>query len=347
MLRKTRVSAIKRFLGASSLNSIPNNVLLAFPAGVATFTSLHADLSEAAPGVDVSNACGKRVEWGTISFDFDAECESSSRPIQVVDGQHRLFGMGSFDDERLPVLFVALVDTSVHEQAFQFIVINNKSTRVATDNIKSIIEGVNEDGLRKRLLEAGVPYGETSPILRDLDTLEASPFRHLLDWDFNKKGTKLIPLTALEQAVRYARSLFEFLRDDEDTLVQLLIAVWSSAKRSYPTLWGRANTFMTKVNINALNEFAFDKLKSAWEFDRVDIDDMAGVEAETDKLLGKIPMAYWDSEWQAKVQDNANVRSIIKRDLDQMVVNQKLQQPWRTGLEMVADSEDPGSGDGS
>lgn len=62
----------------------------------------------------------------------------------IVDGQHRLHGISEFLYEDLPVLVVCMVDASVQEQAFQFIVINNKAVRVPTDNVKAIIAHLDD-----------------------------------------------------------------------------------------------------------------------------------------------------------------------------------------------------------
>lgn len=182
VLRETRRKAITRFLKADSTNIIPNNILLAFEPDTAKFTSLDDKLmSFASDIVNPHNNCNGMTDWGFIEFSFDVNEEELLRPALIVDGQHRLYGISDFKDEDLPILIVSLLNATPEEQAFQFIVINNKAVRVPTDNVKAIIANLDEERLRTRLLKAGVKYGNTSPILRDINDLDSSPFYRLLD----------------------------------------------------------------------------------------------------------------------------------------------------------------------
>ena len=81
--------------------------------------------------------------------------------------------MSQLATEDPPILLVALIDASSDEQAFQFVVINNKAAKVPTDNVKAIIATVSENDLRDRLLNAGVNYGDISATLKDITTLIA------------------------------------------------------------------------------------------------------------------------------------------------------------------------------
>lgn len=293
LLRETRRKAITRFLKANSTNIIPNNILLAFEPDTAKFTSLDNDLiSFASDIVNPHNNCNGMIKWGYIEFSFDIDGEELLRPALIVDGQHRLYGISDFKDEDLPILIVSLLDATPEEQAFQFIVINNKAVRVPTENVKSIIANLDEERLLTRLLKAGVKYGNTSPILRDINDLDSSPFYKLLDWSYNREGDKLVPLTAIEQILRNLRLFFPFLEDDEDSLFEIFCSIWMAVKNSYPNLWGDKNSFMTKVNINALSEFLTDRLKKAWEFNLIDIFNYESVERQVMDILKQIPEIF-------------------------------------------------------
>ena len=159
------------------------------------------------------------MHYGIINFEFDPTTPEHERIALIVDGQHRLIGMSEFEHENLPVLIVAMLDSSVEEQAFQFIVINNKAIKAPVDNVKSIIaENYDDTLLRERLLNCGVTYGNNSPLLKDVDDLDISPFQHLLKWSHNRDGTQLVELTTIEQNVNYISDVFTFLNDDEDFL---------------------------------------------------------------------------------------------------------------------------------
>lgn len=339
VLRTTRSRAITRFLKSNSINTIPNNILLAFEPGVAVFESYLKRLGECFQGHDLENGCDKQIDWGLLHFDFDVDAPEHLRPALIVDGQHRLHGIAEFADEDLPILVVCIVDASVQEQAFQFIVINNKAVRVPTDNVKAIIAHLDEDQLQSRLLQAGVNYGNMSPVLRDVNDLDTSPFQNLLDWPYNKKGVKLVPISAIEQAIRYMKVLFDFMGDDEDSLLEVFLAVWRAVRANYPDLWGKENSFMTKVNINAVNEFIMDRLKVTWELGIVDIFSTEAVERQVIGILRLIPQVFWETPWSIKIQDNANVRGLIKNDLETLAQNVKLRRTWSEDLKvpLIAD----------
>jgi DGQHR domain-containing protein len=312
---------------------------LAFEPGVATFTSYLERLEECFRNHDLENGCDQQIDWGLLQFEFDVQAPEHLRPALIVDGQHRLHGISEFPDEDIPVLVVCMVDASVQEQAFQFIVINNKAVRVPTDNVKAIIAHLDEEQLQSRLLQAGVNYGNMSPVLRDVNDLDTSPFQNLLDWPYNKKGVKLVPISAIEQAIRYMKVLFDFMGDDEDSLLEVFLAVWRAVHANYPDLWGRENPFMTKVNINAVNEFIMDRLKVTWELGIVDIFSTEAIERQVIGILKLIPQIFWETPWSIKIQDNANVRGLIKSDLETLAQNVKLRRNWSEDLKipLIAD----------
>lgn len=334
VLRASRQKAITRFLKSNSVNTIPGNILLAFNPDTADFNSLSSILLKCVPQVDLFNNCQQQLDWGTLTFQFEDNTTEQLKPALIVDGQHRLYGISDFEDENLPLLVVSLIDAPIQEQAFQFVVINNKAVRVPTDNVRAIIAQIDEEELQSRLLKAGVAYGEKSPILRDINDLPSSPFQNLLNWPYNKVGSQLVPLTAIEQCLRYLQALFPSLEDDEDSLIEIFCAMWRAIKSNYSSIWGEENTFMKKVNINALNEFVGDRLKFAWEMNLIDVFDSTAVEQQVINIVRLLPEEFWKEEWAVKIQDNANVRNLIKVDLATLANNSKLRKSWREDLKL-------------
>ncbi len=349
ILRPSRSRAVTRFFERGNINTIPNNILLAFEPGVVKFTSFKNELIKCIPGTHIDNDCDDQLDWGVIDFEFEANQPEHLRPALIVDGQHRIDGMANFMQENLPILIVALINTPLQEQAFQFIVINSKSVKVSTDNAKSIIASLTREAereLEKRLMEAGVSYADKSAILKDINDFDISPFKNMLDWEYNRvakkeKGIILVPITAIETCLRYIRDQFDFMNfdDDEDTLVEIFCAIWRAVKDRFPDLWGKDNVFMTKVNITALNEFITDRLKSAWVDDVLDALDPDSFEKQTSNYLKQLDEDFWKSEWTVKIQDNANVRNRIKDDLWSMTTNSKRQVVWHKGLRLPTEAD--------
>ncbi|AFZ60198.1 DGQHR domain-containing protein [Anabaena cylindrica FACHB-243] len=333
VLTPTRKKAITRFVKSDLKNTIPNNILLAFEPGKAKFTSLEDKLSQSITEIEIHNDCKDIMQWGIIEFSLDKANEEYC--AYVVDGQHRLYGLSDYDAEDLPILVVSLVNATIDEQAFQFIVINNKAVKVSTNNVKGIIANLNEEELEARLLKAGVKYGNTSPTLRDINDLDTSPFQNLLDWPYNKQGTKLVPVTAIEQSLKYLKTTFTFLEEDDDSLFEIFCAVWRAIKENYSQIWGEDNKFMKKVNINSLNEFIFDRLKFAWELSIVDIFDSEKLEKQVLSIVGLLPKEFWEAEWSIRqLQDSAAVRKQIKDDLLNLAENCKLRRTWYKDLKL-------------
>ncbi|BAZ80548.1 DGQHR domain-containing protein [Sphaerospermopsis kisseleviana CS-549] len=333
VLTPTRRKAITRFVKSGSKNTIPNNILLAFEPNNATFTPLQDKLSQSISDIEIHNNCEKIMEWGILQFSFDKANKDFC--AYVVDGQHRLYGLSDYDAEDLPILVVSLVNATVEEQAFQFIVINNKAVRVTTNNVKGIIANLNEEELQFRLLKAGVKYGNTSPTLRDINDLDTSPFQNLLDWPYNKQGNKLVPVSAIEQSLKYLKTTFTFLEEDDDSLFEIFCAIWRAIKQNYSTIWGTDNKFMKKVNINSLNEFIVERLKFAWELSIVDIFDSEQLENQVLGIVRLLPKEFWEEEWSiTQLQDSAAVRKQIKEDLSTLADNCKLRRDWYKDLKL-------------
>lgn len=349
ILRPSRSRAVTRFFERGSTNTIPSNILLAFEPGLTNFTSFNDGIATCISGFDINNDCDGQIDWGVLKFLVENDQPEHLRPALIVDGQHRLDGMSNFAKENLPVLFVALIDTPPKEQAFHFIVINSKSVRVSTDNAKSIVANLSSDDekvLEERLIDAGVSYAGKSAILKDINDLDFSPFRNMLDWEYNrttkssdKKG--LVQLTAVEVGLRYVRDQLDFmnLAEDDDTLIEVFCAIWRAVKGEFLQLWGTHDTFMTKANITALNEFLVDRLKASWADDALGALDADNLERKTRTYLRSLSVEFWISEWSIKIQDNANVRGRIKDDLWTMTSNAKRQNPWNKGLRLPIESD--------
>jgi DGQHR domain-containing protein len=351
VLRKARASAVTKFIEASSINTIPNSILIAFDRDKAKFTSLSKEISEGIiqtksslenPVNILFNGCENQLDWGIIEFSFEGNEQEDAKPALIVDGQHRLYGMSDFDKENLPITVVSLIDANHEEQAFQFIVVNNKAVRVSAENVKSIIADFNEDELEKRLVLARVKYGDKPLILRSLNDSPSSPFQNLLNWSYNREiteETQLVPITAIEQTMRYIRKSFTVLENDEDSLIEFFCATWRAVKGNYPELFGKNNQFMTKANISAFNEYITDRLLYFWEMDLLDIFETDEIEQKVLDIIKRLPQEFWLENWKLRIQDTPNFREIIKNDLKTIITNAKLSKNWKNGLELLETEE--------
>lgn len=349
ILRPGRKRAVTQFLMADTMNTIPNNILLAFEPKVASFTPLDIEFKDLNQneqsfliGNNLSNSCDNQLSWGVLCFSFEPNAEEHLRPALIVDGQHRLYGINDCQQENIPVVVVGLIDASPQEQAFQFIVINKKAVSVSTDDAKSIIADYNEEELGTRLAKVRIDYGDAPPLLRYFNDSDSSPFRGLLKWPYNRDANedyKFIPITAIEQSMNYLKTSFSFLKGDDDDFIEIFSVIWESVKLSYPELWAINDKFMRKVNINALNEYIVDKIKTAWTLDFLDILEIDQVKVQVVGLLKRLPKEYWINEWSLAIKDNLGFRKMIKDDLEVLSDNCKLGNPWNLGLNLPVSGE--------
>ena len=337
ILKAARLRAIKKFLTTNIQNTIPVGIVLAFDSNTAHFVSTGERLVACLNDVSTLNGVDGKLDWGVLSFDFDENAAESARPALVVDGQHRLKAIAEIGEEDIPLLALALVDATSEEQAFQFVVINNKAAKVPTDNVKAIIATFDEQRLQDRLLNAGVSYGGVSAILKEISEQETSPFYNLLDWPLSPGEQKVVQLTAIEACLRYIRNQFPALDEDDDTQKELLMAIWSAVKSKYPSLWIENQKFMSKVNILALNEFITDRLSFAYEGELLDIYEEQAVKTQTGTILNLIPEDFWVKDWTIpKLQDNAVIKKAIKEDLKLISHNTRAGSDWFDSTKLVA-----------
>ncbi|HVX01184.1 MAG TPA: DGQHR domain-containing protein [Candidatus Babeliaceae bacterium] len=335
VLKVPRVNAIRRFFEANPQNTIPVSAVLAFGPNVITFQNLTEELSACVQDVDVLNGMGDQATWGVISFDFVEGTPEQDRPALIVDGQHRIKGMASVAPQ-VPIAVAAYINSTPDEQAFQFVVINNKAQKVPTDNVKAILRNIDEVQLQQRLLKAGVSYGKSPATLGDINDSVDSPFYQLLDWQLNPPANRIVQLSTIETALRYIKDVLPILSEDDDSLKSLFVSIWSGIKNCYPHLWIQNAKFFSKVNLLAMNEFIVDKLENVWVDGIIDIYSSEVVADYTKKSLEDVPVGFWETDWVHPLQDNAVIRTRIKDDLRKIPQNIRAGREWDDGLKLIA-----------
>ncbi|MAS93105.1 MAG: hypothetical protein CMO55_07905 [Verrucomicrobiales bacterium] len=337
-LRDSRLSGIRKFLKSDTRNTFPNNILIAFSPGTSTYDKLPES-----NGNEVRNSCDENIELGKISFQFDPDWTDSEKPAVVVDGQHRLFGAASFDDENIPFLVVALLDAPPVEQAFQFIVINNKAVKVPTTTVKSIVADYEEleENLINRLIPAGISYGKKSPFLTAVDDSPDSPFQTLLDWDRNREGAHLIAVTAVESMLSYLKKeLYLVIDRDEDSAQEILFWIWNRISELYADLWSEKNQqFFSKVNLVAMNEYCVGRLRGLASMQMLDLFNESEVAVATASAFRNIPSEFWMSDWSIQIQDNKVIRELLKESFEAVATNCMKDRAWNTQIRLFAEDE--------
>lgn len=332
-ISQARLRSLTRFFTQDTRNVIPNSIVLAFPPGTTTFSRIELDHSN-------MNDCQSdtAIQWGVLSFSFDPNEPPSKRPAFIVDGQHRLFSIAEVEDERIPVLVSALLDAETNEQAFHFVVINNKVSSVPSDLVHSLLVNLDEDALQKRLKTIRVSLQpQTLLVIVDDDT--ESPFYHMINWERRHgEGFPAINPTAIEDSLKYIRRRFLQLDEEQDALIDFFFAMWQGVKIAYPTLWQTThNRLFENAGFKSFSEYLCDQIEtlSSMDIDFVDIEDKESISNASRQIASQIALDFWLEDWVLTGLDTSSGREMIKEDLKTIRKNRKEHKHWSDGLTLV------------
>jgi DGQHR domain-containing protein len=316
---EAKIRAISRFLDLDPRNTIPTAITVAL-RGLS-----FAD----EPALD---------ECSTV------EVPDSEPPAGlVIDGQHRLFGMTAFDP-LLRVNVVALINPSDEEIAFQFLVINNKASKVATDHLKLLALQYPEAALGERLKTARMTLGRHASLVGVVDNVDDSPFFHSVEWPAEEvageQRTNLVLPAAIEQSLgTIAQKNLPDLADD-DALLEFFFTLWKAVKEAWPSLWAPGNKLLSKVGVVTLTTFVIDDLTPLADRGSIDLSDPTAVEAEVGNILASLTPSFWTSEWTAKSLDTSAGRKLVVDALTQVRRNTRRGNPWYVDVDLI-DTPDP------
>jgi DGQHR domain-containing protein len=319
-----KVTAIKSFFEAGDENTIPTAIVVGFEPGKTRF--------EAIPG------CAGLFE---LILEFDDAMREEDKPGTIVDGQHRLLGMSKFGSP-LIVPVVGLLDVSDAETAFQFVVINNKASRVSSDHLRSLALQFEEGALAERLTKVRLNLNPSLRFVGFANELEDSPFRGILALPKNPEGQQLVPPAAIEDAVNFIRQQkLPDLVDDDDMLIGVFFTIWRVIKEQWGTQWRAGGKLLTKVSVVCLTQFIVQNLLRAYDWASLNIFDPKEVEDETRKIVSALNPLFWDAAttWTAKGLDTSTGRKVLLDSLEQMVRNERQKIPWNNDIGMIQREE--------
>ena len=310
----SKVKALTRFLELDARNTIPTALIVALRL---------PDIDE--PALDRCSVL--RIP------DIDPP------PGVVIDGQHRIFGIHDFDDN-LRVNVVALINPEDDEIAFQFLVINQKVTRVPTDHLKLLTLQYSESDLKERLRSARMVLHPHTSLVGIVDDSPDSPFEKAVIWptgetteDTGRKN--LVRPAAVEQALAsISQRNLPDLRDD-DPLLEFFFTLWSTAKTKWPELWHTDSRLLSKVGVVTLTSFIIEDLAPLADRGQVDLSDPSSIEKEVGDILDNLEPDFWTTEWTAKSLDTSAGRRLVIDDLIQIRRNVLRGLPWSTDLSLV------------
>jgi DGQHR domain-containing protein len=309
-LNNSRVRSIRRFL-ENEANTIPSSIVIAFRG---QFESL------------VKGRRGTQV--------LELSCNSGISCGTVIDGQHRLQGVDSFDPA-MEVNVVGLLGCSDDEAAFQFLVINNKAARVSTDHIKALIADQPGGGLAERLRSARLSISQKISFVAIADSDPESPFRGLIDWPINRQGRKLVLPSAIEMAIRdiETRLIREF--EEIDVLVEFFFAIWRTIKEEWPQLWGEGSKLLEKVGIVCMTQFLTNIVANYHSMGELDVTNLDEITKRVKKVLSLQQKDLWTESWASAGYDTQAGRKLVLDALVQISRNLSSRRPWSTDVALL------------
>lgn len=261
----------------------------------------------------------------------------------VIDGQHRLFGIADYNED-LPVNVVALINPEDEEIAFQFLVINQKVTKVPTDHLTLLTLQYSEKALDERLRSARMVLRRHASLVGVVDSSPDSPFYRAVVWPTEEdQGAEprlgLVLPASIEQALGViAQKNLPDLRDD-DALLEFFFTLWKTVKDTWPSLWQPGSMLLSKVGVVTLTTFIIEDLIPLSDRDIVVLSDPLSAEEAVAEILANLAPEFWTTEWTSKSLDTSGGRQLVVDSLVQIRRNLRREAPWYSEVQLVSTPE--------
>lgn len=313
-LNKTKVRRIEEYLSAPFANTIATSVVVVFNPATVSFTTS-------------TSGCGKLViHWGP-----------QLPAATIVDGQHRVIGAKDVAQGSVELNVVGIVGADATEGAFQFLVINNNSSRVSPSHVKALFTDYKEDELLERMLLSGSTNIDEKKItaLDYFDRSPDSPFKGQVKWAKNAHGY-VVP-NALEAGLAEVQNRSTLL-SISDVELDVFTEIWSTINSRWPHLWNQQSHLLEKACVQALTAYVCDSLEKMKLFSEFDLQltDPDILKTEVGKILKMIDPDFFEVEWTTTGLDTRAGQELLRGDLRQMSSNLRIGKPWHADLETVS-----------
>lgn len=322
-LSRAKINAINRFLQLDDRNTIPPAVTVTLNVDEAAISYVDSNRQELS-------------KLRMIEFDVPEGVTEAEKPGLVIDGQHRLLGMDEFDAD-CSVNVVALLNVDDMEKAFQFLVINNKVTRVPSDLIRTLALDYQHQELANRLQTARLTLDENLRYVGIMDNDEASPFRGhiaLVSHEGDQEERFIAP-AAIENSVAIIQKKGVRELESDDALCEFVYSIWSAIKEQWTDLWVAGSKLTHKVSIVAMTMYMTDALIAKYDWDELDVTDPSKVRMTVERLLAAQTDAFWACEWNIRVSDAKVVRDKIVESLTKISRNIRADKSWHEDVDIV------------
>lgn len=313
---ETKVRSIRKFLESDMRNAIPTAIVITLGAGAYSINKENDGIEK-------------------LCID-----PNKKEAIFVVDGQHRLYGLHEFNPQ-LMVPIVAILEATVEERAFQFVIINNKVSKVSTDHIRSLAlkysDNANSADLDGRLRAARLSLSSNLTFVGIANESDDSPFKGLISFPDTPEGSRWVVAAAIETAVGYIKSRGLIQLDEADAHFDFFLAIWQTIKDTWTNAFNKDSKLLTKVGIQCMTKYVVDAIDYMVGFsdDEFSFSNREDITTATRRVLKFQEETFWTSTWGMAIADTRAVREEIDEALRVIQQNIRHKQAWRTTVTLV------------
>ena len=313
-----KVGAIKNFLKNEPKNTIPTSVILTIDLPDDKVISLNLDREQ-------------NQDLDYLEFEINKD---DKKPGLIIDGQHRLLGMEKVNPE-YHLNVVALLNADDTEKAFQFLVINNKASKVSTDHIRALALHYEKQQLDNRLKTARLSLDPNLGLVGLVDSETDSPFKDIISWPTNPKAQRIVPPSAIEASIAYIQHQKVKQLESDDILLEFFYAIWRTIKKRWSSIWNPNSRLLSKVGILCLTQYITDALIAAYDWEKLDISDPEQVIKNVEILLTNQEKQFWKVSWVPSSYDTKSGRTLIVESLIQISRNIRARDSWYADVKLI------------
>ncbi|MCP4696846.1 MAG: DGQHR domain-containing protein [Gammaproteobacteria bacterium] len=315
---QAKVTAVQRFLTQEPRNTIPTSVIVALDLPESRVKHLNSNIQ-------------KSDNLGSLEFEMS---ENAKKPGLIIDGQHRLLGMKKADPN-LNVNIVALLNADDMEKAFQFLVINNKASKVSNDHIRALALHYEKQQLDDRLKTARLHLDPNAGFVGLVDSEDGSPFKGIISWPLNPEKQRIVPPAAIEASINYIQQQKVKELESDDVLLAFFYAIWQTIKKQWSSLWHKESRLLTKMGVLGFTQYITDALVASYDWGELDISDPEQIVKHVKKLLINQEKNFWEVAWVPSSYDTMSGRALVVDSLVQISRNRRADNLWYADVKII------------
>ncbi len=326
--KPAKVSELKRFLEVDPRNTLPTSLLVSLRIKQGWLRNDNIAFPQC---YTLEFALPEEGEESAAALSGEVE---GAKPGMIIDGQHRLLGARAFSPD-LMLNVVALINPSDDETAFQFLVVNNKASKVSSNHLKALSLNYKEDKLGDRLRSVRMSIGQHLNFVGFIDKEMQSPFRGKIAWSDNPPETGFVAPAAIKSAIAYIKQKRVPELEEDSILLAFFYAIWNPIAEEWKDSFNGETNLLKKVSILCLTEFLVDNIVLEYDNQRLDITDLEALSEQTRHLLKSITPKLWEVDWIAKSLDTGAGRTLVRESIILIRRNINAGREWYEDVPIV------------